>query len=195
MSELFSEKVWYGEFYSPGHYEDRFSGKIKYSLESGLTLEYIYSDVKKRGKEYKFLYGSLDNRKKCTLFNSHGHTLGLDTGSGLFTAITSVEYLLIGDHIKDDSLFKKVGFSLINIQEFFFLEGFKTTLKFERNPYPKLKTKYGELYIYHKAKFTLLGEDEISSVIHSNNSEVSSPRKAVHLLSYKFSYIFSNELI
>ena len=168
MNKLFNKKEWIGEFFLPDKYESRFPGKIIYSPVSGVILEYNITITEQHEipDESDVLYGMLDNGKKCTLIGTfspqHSGMRGFNTRFGKNEFI----HLVIGDFVQKGELFYEVNFSLTNMQEFFFPNGFKDLVKFTETPLFSLKTPYGEIEVIQNATFTSL---QISSQIYSHN--------------------------
>ena len=172
MNELFTEKKWLGVFFAPDQYEKRFSGQIDYSPEHGVILSYLLTEHEKLA-ESNLVYGVLESGDRCTLVGKFtpkyaGHSIkdGLSTRSGR----AGFSCLLVGDFIAQDELFKKIYFSLTNLQEFFFPKGYKDLVKFSDKPLFILKTTYGELEVGNSASFNSLPKD-ITAQIYSRNAD------------------------
>ncbi|MCL4537350.1 MAG: hypothetical protein M1610_07155 [Nitrospirae bacterium] len=169
MSEILKTKEWLGEFFS-STYEKRFSGKIIYSPENGIILEYtiVGYDVPD-GSD--IVFGVLENGRKCTLIGRFDPTLsrmryqkGFTTRSGR----NGFEFLVIGDFLQENSLFKEVVFSFTNLHEFFSPKGFKDSIKFTGKPLIETILSYGKLTVGNTANFISVSSD-ISSHIYSEN--------------------------
>ena len=184
MEDLFKNKEWIGEFFSDD-YENRFFGKLKYSPEEGLILQYRIAGIN-TVKESAVLYGIIDNGKKCTLVGNFKPNLsGISFQDG-FTSRhgkNGFSYLVMGEFIKKDSIFKEVIFDLIGMQEFFFPKGYKDLVKFVEKPIFKVKAPYGKIEIGNSATFNSLSSKDITSLIFSRN------RKALGALKKSFNEI------
>lgn len=168
MSELFKSKDWIGEFFTPDQYEKRFPGKVTYSAESGVMLEYAITghDVP---DESPVLFGILDNGQKCTLVGKFRpvHS-GVSFHHGLTTrkGRNGFQYLLVGDFIGIDEKHHNLTFTLTNLQEFFFPKGYKDLVKYSEEPIFSLETSYGKIEVGNTASFGYFGKD-ITSQIYS----------------------------
>ena len=180
MNDLFSEREWFGEFYIPGQYEKRFPGKLVYSPESGVRLNYSITgqDVPTGSEE---LHGVLHTGDKCTLigrlaaeYAGFTYRKGLHSRHGIF----GFRSLLLGDFSSHDELFFDLEFSLVNMQEFFFPIGHKDRIRYSDKPLFSLKTSYGEIEIDNRATFGYLLSDITSQIYNWDPSALEELKNA-----------------
>lgn len=172
MSEIFVDKEFIGEFFTDD-YEKRFVGKVNYSPENGVVLEYSISGTDVPNKACA-LYGVLGNGNKCTLFGSFNpQSSGIRLQNGMTTRSGKVGFpcLLIGEWFEKNTLFNSVTFTFTNMQEFFFPKGYKDFIKYTSKPLVEIDLPYGVLEIGANANFGFLNKD-ITSHIYCRNESV-----------------------
>ncbi|MEZ7492320.1 hypothetical protein QO198_12230 [Pseudoalteromonas distincta] len=160
----FKEHEFFGEFFhTETSYEARFAGKVYYSTEEGLTLEYNIadSDVPNECEE---LIGVLNNGKKCTLigpfnFNYSGQRFGAvhtKFGKHGFT------HLLIGDFVKFDTKFHHCRFTFHHMQEFFYPQGHIGKAPYIKGALEKISGEDWSLELENRATFKDVTHDLIN---------------------------------
>lgn len=181
MENLFNESEWVGEFFfSLDQYEKRFSGKIEYSPEKRVTLDYSITGLEVPG-EVDVVYGVLHTGEKCTLVGRFkpAHS-GVRFKQGLNTRYGKSGFLclVIGDFITSKELFFNSSFTLTNMQEFFFPSGYKDLVKYSDKPLVSLKTSNGEINVGNNATFGFFGKDITAQVFSKNVEALDELQKA-----------------
>ena len=170
MLKLLGNKDWAGEFFLPDQYKNRFIGKLHYSVESGIILEYtIVND--NTLDSLPLLWGILDSGHKCTLVGGLKLTdFDLNYHQGLTTRRGKIKfsYLLVGEFALADKKYHNVEFTLTNLQEFFYPKSRKEYIEYAETPLFSLNAPYGKIEIGNAARFGLVGE-EISTHIYSSD--------------------------
>lgn len=168
----FESYEFFGEFFPSYDSNDgRFAGKIKYSPENGLQLEYCLSNSAAPTKCDK-LFGFLNNGKKCTLvgqfdFDRGTHYLGdVTVKSGLH----GFYYLLIGAFVNDISNVKFANFTFNGMQEFIHPQGFISQLKYQDEPILTTKGNDWLIEVRNNATYSVVGDD-IINLIHTRDDE------------------------
>lgn len=171
MSELFTEKRWVGEFFSPNSHETRFSGEINYSPQSGLILSFTIRGLD-LPEDTDELHGLLSSGEKCTLSGrSPTHSRGLNAKSGHLMCIGKAKFhfLTIGAHSLFEEKFNGIDFSLTNLQEFFHSNDDKHLIKFSEEPIDSISTPFGKLEINNNATFDSLTKTDITALFYSED--------------------------
>jgi len=166
--DLFKEKKWFGEFFIPGRYEDRFSDEITYSPENGIILSYLIPKMEILN-ETNILHGILSSGERCTLvgnFNTKFSELSFKNGV-IERGDHRFLYLVIGNLLSEKDQFQTFNFSLTGLQEFFFPKGYKDLIKYSEKPLFSIDTEYGKIEIGNNALFGYLFD--ISTHIYSRN--------------------------
>ncbi len=152
----FEKYEFIGEFFHKEEaYEARFAGKLVYSPEKGLTLQYIIADSATPSK-CDVLLGILDNGKKCTLigpfdFSRGGHHFGrIATKYGKH----GFPLLVIGDFVKLDAKFHHCRFTFHHMQEFFYPQGHISNIPYENGVLEEIKGSGWSLELENRATFT-----------------------------------------
>lgn len=170
MKELFTERRWTGEFFSPDSYEKRFCGEINYSPEKGLVLAYTIAN-NNFPADTELLHGILSTGDACTLvgqFSLRQHTsLNIRNRFTTHLGKTGFFYLALGEFLVDDEKFSEINFSLTNLQEFFYLNGRESNTKYSETPIYSINTSFGKLEFHNKAIFDFLN---IDTHIYNKNS-------------------------
>lgn len=160
----FEEHEFFGEFFhSEESYEARFAGKVYYSTDKGLSLQYNIADSNVPSK-CESLIGILDNGKKCTLigpfdFNRGGHRWGsVSTKHGKH----GFSYLIIGDFVEADTNFHHCRFTFHHMQEFFYPQGHISSLPYKEGTLEKIKGNGWILELENRATFEDVTHDLIN---------------------------------
>jgi hypothetical protein len=151
----FEEHEFFGEFFhSEDSYDARFAGKISYSTEKGLSLQYNIADSSVPNQCEK-LIGILDNGKKCTLigpfdFNRGGRPWGsIRTKHGKHR----FPHLLIGSFVEARSNFHHCRFTFHHMQEFFYPQGHINSVPFKEGILEKIEGNGWNLELENRAEF------------------------------------------
>jgi hypothetical protein len=175
VSDLFENKEWIGEFFAPDHYENRFSGKLSYTPETGVLLDYSIIGLPGKGlsvpKDTDVLYGFLEDGSRCTLVGQFHPSIAIPLRGGhcVMGGRNAFSLLMIGNFVKSDTLFQGVTFTLLGMQAFFVRDGREDFVPFSNTPLLELKTAYGKLTVFNNATFGSLGD--ITSHIFTMNGE------------------------
>jgi len=179
--DIFSEHIWFGDFFFPDDYDNRFSGKLNFSPESGIELFYLISSDAKLGST-DVLHGILETGEACTLFGkfSTDHS-GFTVKQGFSSKKGSVafSFLVIGDHLSVTPAFQEIIFSLSSMEEFFVPKDFKAQVKYKKEPLLTWSLPYGRLEVGLSATFNLVGSD-ITSRIYSQNDAANTALQAAY---------------
>jgi len=162
-----------GEFFAPDDYENRFSGRLSYTAEDGVELDYF--EIVTPAKQHlspriaNILYGYLNTGNRCTLFGelSKGISIPLHGGHSIMHGRQGFPVLVIGGFVSSAKVYSNVSFTLSGMQEFFTPKKRRNMLKLSPEPLLKAKTSYGTIGIYNTARLSpLLG---IESLVHSDD--------------------------
>lgn len=175
MFDLFEEKSWIGEFFTPDDYENRFTGEIYYSSTNQVVLSYLMPMGKPKPKESKIVYGVLSTGDKCTLVGqfSPKNTRLPELKNGLMFNRCNVGFscLLIGDFLTEDEPIFDISFSLTHLQEFFFLKEWKNSVRYSDELLFSISTDYGKINIGNVATFDSLNHDDFFGLIYNKNKD------------------------
>ncbi|MCL1126728.1 ApeA N-terminal domain 1-containing protein [Shewanella surugensis] len=168
----FENYEFFGEFFADIDCNSgRFSGKIKYSPENGLQLEYCLSD-NGAPSSCDRLFGILNNGKLCTLvgpfdFESGTHHHGkVLVKSGLH----GFYYLLIDSFVEKHETVKLTHFTFNGMQEFIHPQGSTNQLKYQLEPILTTNGNNWELEVENTATHSMVG-DNLINLIDSNDQE------------------------
>lgn len=168
MSELFESKQWVGEFFTNNNFDNRFSGRVVYTPEDGVVLEYWVASIEVP-VDSMVVHGVLETGEKCSLigeFSVEQSSISFKRGLTMRTGKIGFACLLLNDFVSENELYYNFNFSLTNLQEFFFPKGFKELIKYSEKPLKVVKTKFGEVTVTNNAKFGSL-HDDITKQIYS----------------------------
>ncbi|MGR4971372.1 hypothetical protein ACIPQ1_00780 [Pseudomonas sp. LARHCG127] len=168
MRELFESKQWVGEFFTDNNFDNRFGGRVVYTPEDGVVLEYWVAS-KELPVDSKVVHGVLESGEKCSLIGDFSVTqssISFKGGLTMRTGKVGFACMFVNDFISEDELFYDFDFSLTNLQEFFFPKGFKELVKFSDKPLKVIKTSFGEVKVTNNANFGSLHND-ITKQIYS----------------------------
>ena len=169
MTKLLEPKVWIGEFFS-SNYEKRFPGKVIYSPENGIVLDYTITGLEQPAAT-EYVYGVLENGRKCTLvgwFDPAHSGMSIHHGFSTLSGKNGFHFLVIGEFLNDNSMFKKLTFTITSLHEFFSPRGFKDSVRHTGRPLIEAALSYGRLSIGTTASFISLSKD-IAAHIYSHN--------------------------
>jgi hypothetical protein len=173
MSDLFENKEWIGEFFAPDQYANRFSGRLTYTPETGVVLDYTIIGLPGKGlsvpKDTDVLFGFLEDGSRCTLVGQFHPSIGMSLHGGhqVMRGNNVFSLLMVGDFVKRDTLFQGVTFTLMGKQAFFVRDGREDFVPFGTGPLLEVKTAYGRLAVSKSARFG--GLRDITSHIISTN--------------------------
>jgi len=177
MLTLFDPDEWIGEFYVED-YAKRFPGRVNYSPEQGIILDYSIEDCN-FPENTKYLLGILSKGEKCTLFGNFN--LKYSGPEIRYHGKHPFVFMTIGAHLKENDLFNDVIFTLTNLQEFFFPKGYKDFVKFSKKPLIELQRPEYNLSVENNASFKFMNRD-ITSMIYSHNTEALDQLKEAYTL-------------
>lgn len=167
----FENYEWLGLFWTPNK-EIEFPGKLIYTPEDGILLEFMCAAGKKFEKT-SCLHGALATGETCTLlgnfdssrFGFHFGEISIYKGKPKFNAV------IFGVHTFPDEKFPGFALDLTNFQEFCHPQGLKHLAKYSSQPLFKSKIKNLEISIINTGKFSYLG-NTIENLFHCKNEEV-----------------------
>ena len=161
MRKLFEEKQWIGEFFTDNNFDNRFSGKVFYSPEDGVVLEFWIAS-KALPADSNVVHGVLETGEKCSLigeFSVAQSSISFKGGLTMRTGKIGFACLFLNDFVSEVELFYSFDFSLTNLQEFFFPKGFKDLVKYSETPLKIIETAFGEVRVTNSASFGSLHND------------------------------------
>ncbi|OBT16582.1 hypothetical protein A9266_18430 [Vibrio tasmaniensis] len=168
----FESYEFFGEFFETQESNTgRFAGKVKYSPQNGLQLEYSISDTD-APSDCERLFGVLNNGKKCTLvgifdFNSGTHHMGsVHVRSG----VHGFFYLIIGDFVTDDQLIECTHFTFNGMQEFIHPQGWITQLKYQNSPIVEVHSEDWDIEVTNVATYSMVG-NRLKNLVDSRDNE------------------------
>jgi len=152
--------------------EIEFPGKLVYTPEDGITLEFMCSAGQKFGKS-SYIYGALATGEKCTLlgdfdsahFGFHFGEISIYKGKPKFYAA------IFGVHTTPDEKFPGFSLDITNFQEFCHPQGWKHLAKYSTEPLFKSKIDNLEISIINTGKFSYLGKN-LENLFHCENKDV-----------------------
>lgn len=160
--------TFFGEFFfNEEKKEDKFVGKIQYSPESGLTLEYSISNTNIPNKA-NYLLGILNNGKKCTLIGVFQFACD---GAIFCNGKHGFSNLIIGDFVQEDT-FGECVFTFTNMQEFFYPKHRMNSIKYENNPIELIAAKDWEIQLEHRAKGKDITRDLANIILADNDARI-----------------------
>lgn len=173
MSNLLVEERWVGQFFLPDAYEERFSGELAYTPEGGVVLTYTtFHSIAK--KDITAIHGVLESGKNCTLIeqiSTHSVTSSFSNSYAIHKGVVGFKCLLIGCFALPEQKFDHASFSLTNMQEFFYPQYWRNTMKFHSDPIYSLKAPFGKMEVVSAATFELFN-GYIDSYIHIEDKDV-----------------------
>ncbi|GLR77249.1 HEPN domain-containing protein [Aliivibrio sifiae] len=169
----FESFEFYGEFFAdPNNQKVKFPGKVNYSTQNGLQLNYNIScpDVSDRCER---IFGILDSGQKCTLVTSFDFSTGTHRLGSIHirNGIHGFYYFLIGDYVFEEDEFEYCHFTFNGMQEFFHPQGRMSNLKFSPQPIQEIRGDDWRINVEHNAKFQYAGLNA-ANFLHSDNEEV-----------------------
>ncbi len=174
MGNLLDRTDWMGEFFAPDDYANRFCGRLSYTAEDGVELDYF--EIVTPSKQHfspriaDILYGYLNTGSRCTLFGklSKGISVRLHGGHSIMQGGQRFPVLVIGGFVSSAKVYSRVSFTLSGMQEFFTPKKRRNMLKLSPEPLLKAQTSYGTIGIYNTARLSpLIG---IESLVHSDHA-------------------------
>lgn len=167
----FESYEWLGLFWTTNQ-EIEFPGKLVYTPEDGITLEFMCSAGQKFEKS-SYVYGALATGEKCTLlgnfdsayFGFHFGEISIYKGKPKFYAA------IFGVHTNPDEKFPGFSLDITNFQEFCHPQGWKDLAKYSTEPLFKSKIDDLEISIINTGKFSYLGNN-LENLFHCENKDV-----------------------
>lgn len=140
---------------SESHIE--FPGKLSYSIENGVQLDFM-CPMGRKIKKSLYIYGALENGEKCTLFgNFDPQTFGFHSGEvSIYKAKIIFESVIFGIHITTEEKFDGISIDFTNFQEFCHPQGFRDLAQYSEEPIFKENHEDIEISLVNKAKFKSL---------------------------------------
>jgi hypothetical protein len=170
----FEEHEFFGEFFhSEESYDARFSGKILYSTEKGLSLQYNIADSNVPN-QCATLIGILDNGKKCTLigpfdFNRGGHRWGsISTKHGKH----GFPHLIIGSFVEAGTNFHHCRFTFHHMQEFFYPQGHISSVPYKEGTLEKIEGNGWNLELENRAACKDVTHDLVNLMITNESGSL-----------------------
>ncbi|MCS6241372.1 ApeA N-terminal domain 1-containing protein [Shewanella baltica] len=168
----FEQYEFIGEFFiSECSCKTKFPGRVKYDLESGLTLSFNIAE-KNFPMKTDILIGILDNGKKCTLvgpfdFSQSGVRMG-----NVYTRFGSHEFnfLIIGEFTIFNEQYKSAHFNFSNMQEFFYPQGWINNVEFDEGVIDKIECADWILEVRNKATVIDITHNFNNLIIASDKS-------------------------
>ncbi len=166
----FSSYEWLGEFWIPGQ-EVKLTGKLIYSPEDGITLEFFCPFH--RNFRSSYLHGVLNTSDNCTLFGNFDLThLGFNFGqNAICNGRSEFDAAIFGIHTTPDDEFPGFALDMTNFQEFCFPQGWKDRAPYSQEPLVKCEHGTLEVSIGHAGTFSLVGDD-VANLFHCDNTVV-----------------------
>lgn len=167
----FQSYEWLGLFSYPDG-SVSFPGKLKYSPEFGVQLEYLCDMGAKIG-EATYLVGALESGKKCVLvgeFKPHTGGLRIDNIS-IYRGTWGFPYCIFGTDLSPDNRYTEINADFSNFQEFCFPQGFKSTAPWRKDGVVLFSNDSVEISLQEQANFEFAG-DHYANVFHSDNPEI-----------------------
>lgn len=163
---------WLGVFWTPDQ-SIQFSGKLTYSPENGVELEFLYPMTGGRAKKTNHIYGALVNGEPCTLYGSfnpdgfgfHAGKISIYKGRCRFWAA------LFGGNFPPEEKYDGVWLDLTNFQEFCYPQGFKDFAKYSPKPIQQVTSQDLTISIVNSGKFKFLG-DSLENFFYCDNEKV-----------------------
>lgn len=155
----FESYEFFGEFFeNQNSNAGRFAGKIKYSPQNGLQLEYSISDSE-APTSCERLFGVLNNGKKCTLVGDFDLNSGLHHAGSIHvrSGLHGFFYFIIGDFVSDDQLVECTHFTFNGMQEFIHPQGRVTQLKYQDSPIVEVNSEHWDIKVTNNATYSMVG--------------------------------------
>lgn len=167
----FESHEWLGLFWTPNE-EIEFPGKLVYTPEDGITLEFMCSAGQKFEKS-SYIHGALATGEKCTLlgnfdsayFGFHFGEISIYKGKPKFYAA------IFGVHTTPDEKFPGFSLDITNFQEFCHPQGWKDLARYSTEPLFKSKIDELEISIINTGKFSFPGKN-LENLFHCKNKVV-----------------------
>lgn len=129
----FEDYEWFGQFHSPDK-EVEFPGKLTYTPENGLILEFIcpYQHI----KPYSYIHGILSDYAACTLFGKFdSREFGFHIGTNsIFKGKIRFDLIIFGNHFSNNEKFSGFIADFTNFQEFCCPEALRNSTECSNKP-------------------------------------------------------------
>lgn len=172
---------WLGSF-SLSDQSIQFPGKLSYSPESGVELEFLsitetpsLSELLNI-KRTRYIHGALASNEICTLFfgGSSSYDYNLHSGQAIaFKGKFRLETILFGKHSSPEDKYDGVLLDLTNLQNICHPKGNKTLAKHSTKPIQQKKHKDLIASIKNNIKYSIsVGDTEFENLFHCNNEKI-----------------------
>lgn len=168
----FESYEFFGEFFAQKNADGvRFPGKIKYSPQNGLQLEYSLSNSSFPSACDR-LFGVLSNGRKCTLVGSFDFESGTHYMGSVFvkSGVHGFLYLIIGDFVDSGDTFEHALFTFNGMQEFIHPQGSVAQLKYQKEPIVEVDGDGWNIKVENAATYSMVG-NQIINLIYSRDKE------------------------
>ena len=167
----FQKAEWLGHFSYPDN-SFSFPGRLKYSPEGGVQLEYLCEMGAKIGRA-SYLVGALDSGKACILVGEFDPRKGgLSLGSiAIYRGTQGFRYCVFGTKEPPETTYRGIKADFSHFQEFCFPQGFKSTAPWSKDATKLFVIDSIEISLIQGANFELAGP-QFSNVFHSDNTQL-----------------------
>lgn len=167
----FERYEWLGLFWTPNT-KIEFPGKLVYTPEDGITLEFICSAGQQLEKS-SYIHGDLATGEKCTLLgNFDSAYFGFSFGEiSIYKANPRFYAAIFGVYTTPIEKFPGFSLDITNFQEFCYPQGWKEHANYSEGPLLKSKIDDLEISIINTGKFSFIGND-INNLFHCKNNIV-----------------------
>lgn len=165
---------WLGIFWTPDR-SIQFPGKLTYSPEDGIELEFLYEMTGNKVDRTNHIYGTLSDGKLCTLYgNFSPEGFGLHLGkSAIHNGKIRFLAALFGENSPPEEKHDGAWIDLTNFQEFCHPQGFKDYAKFSLEPIQEKTAQDLTISIVNGGKFRFLSNNW-GNLFHCDNQEITS---------------------
>ena len=145
---------WLGTFWTPDN-AIQFSGKLTYTPENGVELEFLYSMSGKRIEKTNYIYGALSSGEPCTLYGCFDpDSFGFHAGKiHIYQGKLGFGCALFGENAPPEEKYDGAWLDLTNFQEFCHPQGYKDFAKYTSKPLQQIKTKDLEISLVNSGRF------------------------------------------
>ncbi|WP_155416629.1 hypothetical protein [Burkholderia vietnamiensis] len=154
----FQTYEWLGLFWTPNK-EIEFPGKLTYTPENGLALEFMCGAGAKFDKT-TYLYGVVATGEKVTIFGDFNSAyFGYHFGEvSIYQGNPKFHTAVFGAHVEPDDKFSGFTLDLTNFQEFCHPQGWKGLAKYSNQPLFQGRADDLSISIVNTGKFSFLGK-------------------------------------
>ena len=161
---------WFGHFYTPDE-EIEFPGKLSYSPEDGVVLEFMCP--MKFIKPHSYIHGLLSNNEPCTLFGEFdSNKFGFRIGKySIFQGKIKFDSVMFGDHFSNYDKFTGFIVDFTNFQEFCCPEILRNSIEYSDTPLLEHPTDSLDIRLVNQGLFDHV-QNDYSNIFHCKNEKV-----------------------